>query len=987
MEEVPLKILIVEDSKSDLELIVRELSKGDFLFKHNHCDNEKEFCELLTNFEPDIILSDHNLPSFNSIDALNKAREYNPQIPFILVSGNIGEDEAVEMIVERGANDFILKDNLIRLNHSVLREYNNCGLKNELNEKSELLKRLSLVASHTHNGVVIANSKGRIEWVNKAYTSLTGYTLADCIGQKPGDLLQGKDTDLKTVDRIRENLKNRIPFREEILNYKKDGTPYWVKLDITAIEDSSGQLTNYIGIQEDITEQKEFELKLLQAYERLERAQEIGEIGNWEFDLEKNEINWSEQIFKIYERELDEGNPTYNEVLAYHLHSEDKADKVEEAIVKGISFDVDKKLVTKLGKTKHIRLVGVPIFNKQKISKYTGVVQDITKRINIQNALLQNQKKLENIANNIPGIVYRYKLYSNGKDQIEYISDGVESIFEVSQEDVLNNSSTLWSLILEEDIESVTKSINDSAENMSLWTQVFRIKTKSGKVKWVDAKGIPTEKTTEYIIWDNIVLDKTNEILFEESLKKSNDRLLEAQKLAQIGDWSIDFENNETFISPMVREILGACEEFKFDVETGLTFFKEGYDRNRKKFVMEQAVKMGTPYSEELQVVTPRDETKWVRSIGQAEHKDGKCLRIYGTIMDITTEKEKELILKKNEERLEAAVNGAELGQWDMNNETGEHHVNEQCFKMLGYSSSEVDNGYDFFFSLLHPEDAHIPQQQIQQVEEGALNKLDAVLRLKNSDGHYQRILARGKVVEFDDQGKAKRLVGTHLDVTESVELQENLKKSLHEKTILLAEIHHRVKNNLAIVSGLLELQAMESKHHLLKESLIKMGQRIKSIAGVHELLYNRESFSNIPFKIYVENLIGNINSSLLDYQSVKFELKINKNLDLNINQAVPMGLLLNELATNSFKYAFEEVENPTISFSLKKKKNHYYAFFSDNGKGIDSNHLVNPKSLGMTLIKTLLQQLDAEYQINNKNGFALTFNFKEKKVGAHGNL
>ena len=123
----------------------------------------------------------------------------------------------------------------------------------------EMQKMISLVANETDNAVIITPPNGKIQYVNKGFERLTGYKSADVIGRKPGDFLQGEETDASTVDRIRHHLRERTPFYEEILNYHKDGTPYWTALSINPVFED-GELTNFIAVQADVTRVKQMAL-------------------------------------------------------------------------------------------------------------------------------------------------------------------------------------------------------------------------------------------------------------------------------------------------------------------------------------------------------------------------------------------------------------------------------------------------------------------------------------------------------------------------------------------------------------------------------------------------------------------------------------------------------------------------------------------------------------------------------------------------------
>ncbi len=149
------------------------------------------------------------------------------------------------------------------------------AIESDITERKRIesdLKRLSLVASKTENAVIITNADGRIEWANDGFERITAYTLAEVKGKKPGELLQGPDTDPKTVARIRQYLLERKPFTEEILNYTKHGKPYWITLSISPITDETGTVTNFIAIESDITERKNFEKKLIETNQKLQSA-------------------------------------------------------------------------------------------------------------------------------------------------------------------------------------------------------------------------------------------------------------------------------------------------------------------------------------------------------------------------------------------------------------------------------------------------------------------------------------------------------------------------------------------------------------------------------------------------------------------------------------------------------------------------------------------------------------------------------------------
>ena len=168
-----------------------------------------------------------------------------------------------------------------------------------------------------------------------------------------------------------------------------------------------------------------------------------------------------------------------------------------------------------------------------------------------------------------------------------------------------------------------------------------------------------------------------------------------------------------------------------------------------------------------------------------------------------------------------------------------------------------------------------------------------------------------------DANDKVEGVTVFSVDITKRVVAEKSVEQSLQEKTTLLAEIHHRVKNNLAIVSGLLQLQKAEVADAQLSAIFDQSINRIISIAMVHELMYNTKDLSSINVHEYLDKLIPAISATMQsDIHSVDFKIEV-EDYRININQAIPLGLLLNELITNSFKYAFTGREKNAITILL----------------------------------------------------------------------
>ncbi|HMB98861.1 MAG TPA: histidine kinase dimerization/phosphoacceptor domain -containing protein [Balneolaceae bacterium] len=201
--------------------------------------------------------------------------------------------------------------------------------------------------------------------------------------------------------------------------------------------------------------------------------------------------------------------------------------------------------------------------------------------------------------------------------------------------------------------------------------------------------------------------------------------------------------------------------------------------------------------------------------------------------------------------------------------------------------------------------------------------------------------------------------------------------EALKEKEVLISEIHHRVKNNLAVISSLIDLQRLETNDEYVIDILQKTQNRIHSIAGVHELLYNSDDLSSIPFRQYLSNLINrHLDVYVEDKKNI--DIKIDSSVEtLSINQALPLGVLFSELVTNSFKHAFKDKSEGEIHIKITSDNEYVHVHYSDNGPGFNREDFEKGKGLGITIIKALIGQLHADYELASEKGFNLKLSFK----------
>lgn len=269
--------------------------------------------------------------------------------------------------------------------------------------------------------------------------------------------------------------------------------------------------------------------------------------------------------------------------------------------------------------------------------------------------------------------------------------------------------------------------------------------------------------------------------------------------------------------------------------------------------------------------------------------------------------------------------------------------------------------------SIVVDEDQQRNKAKIQDAE--LLVDTDQIIPVNVSKGLLQ-----------DRSGKIEGYVIVAGDITSEKEAQQKIKDSLREKEVLLAEIHHRVKNNLAVISGLLQMQIWEAENEYAASALRQSQFRVRSIALVHEKLYQSENLSYIEFDHYIRDLLQAVSSTYISENS-NIEIKTDlEGIVLNINQAIPCSLLLNELIVNAFKHAFEDQEEGKITVLMSASDQQVTLRVKDNGKGFPSDP-EKQGSLGMSLIDTLSKQLGGTLEFKNDEGADISISFEAEKV------
>ncbi len=333
---------------------------------------------------------------------------------------------------------------------------------------------------------------------------------------------------------------------------------------------------------------------------------------------------------------------------------------------------------------------------------------------------------------------------------------------------------------------------------------------------------------------------------------------------------------------------------------------------------------------------------------------------------DITARRRVEVATQESALQLRLVIRGGDIGFWDWNLATGALVVNERWRTMLGLDPDGPAPGIEVWNALVHPDDAPKLARVLEAVFLNPAGQDGEVeVRARHSAGHDVWILDKFSVAARAADGKPLRVVGTHMDITPRKLAELALQASLRDKEALLKEVHHRVKNNLQVVTSLLRLEAGRSHHAPTRAVLGDMQARIRSMALLHESIYREGSFAAIDLGAYLRQVAT---QALRSLQTTGMSAQVQLRLELGsvqagLDQATPCGLLLTELVSNALKHGLPAGAGGEIHIELQPvpggAADQWCLRVSDNGVGLPADFAARRQdSLGLQLVASLATQL-----------------------------
>jgi len=326
--------------------------------------------------------------------------------------------------------------------------------------------------------------------------------------------------------------------------------------------------------------------------------------------------------------------------------------------------------------------------------------------------------------------------------------------------------------------------------------------------------------------------------------------------------------------------------------------------------------------------------------------------------------------LKEANHFLAAATKKAHMGIWRLNLLSKELIVNDIWLNLHHLDEKSHKKDSSVWKKAVHPIDLPLLEEKIQLASEG--KDVESFTYRIKANGIWRYLKTSFEAIWSEDKEQVAKVLGIEFDITDDLLKQNELKKLVETNSTLFQELHHRVKNNLNMIASILIMKQNLAPDPVLRDFIEDTKNRIHAVANVHDLFYIEEELHEVSGKTYFENLLDNLlKPAKTSGKNYELDTDIQE-VKMSIDRLIPLGLIINEIVTNTIKHAFPDQKLGTIYLSLHKDANKIELQIGDNGVGIDRQP-EKTNTLGINIVKLLVKQLDAEMLVDSKGGMLYT--------------
>ncbi|USR91997.1 PAS domain-containing protein [Phormidium yuhuli AB48] len=515
----------------------------------------------------------------------------------------------------------------------------------------------------------------------------------------------------------------------------QDGSYKWMLSQGKVVEwDKSGQPLRFMGIYHDISQLKANELALSQLSQQLKKAQEIAKLGYWSFDISSQKLTWSEQVFRLFNHPIEQGEPSFEEYLQ-QIHPEDRTltlERVERA-TQGVPQNFDYRILHPDGTIRHLNARIELEFQNEQVVRLFGTFLDITERVETETALKDSQLRLRLALESSNIGLWDWNLPTNNVT----FNGNWGTMLGYEQEEITNHLKEWKVRVHPDDLEPSYALVNKHLQGETdVYQNEHRLRCKDGSYKWILAKGQVVEWDTDGtpIRFIGTHTDIHHRKQAELALIQVNQTLKKAQEVAQLGNWSYDLNRNKISWSEEVFHIFGRSpDQGEPTYEEHLTFYHPDDLPQVLEYI--EAAHLGIPQQYDFRLVRPTGQIRYANSRLEVEVCNGKTTRMFGTVIDITERKKNEAIIRQ---ALSAADKANRAKSQFLANMS--HELRTPLNAILGFTDimihdSNISTEQQSYLTIIHQSGEHLLQiindiLEISKIEAGKVELKPAPFNL-----------------------------------------------------------------------------------------------------------------------------------------------------------------------------------------------------------------------------------------------------------------
>ncbi len=706
-------------------------------------------------------------------------------------------------------------------------------------------ERLAQVARRTSNAVIVTDAEGRTEWVNEGCARITGYSLAELIGKKPGELLQGPGTNRAEAARMSAAIHAGKAVTVELLNYAKDKREYMIRVKIEPLRDKTGVLTGFMAIETDVTEFRRATEAIRLEQERLELALEGGGLGLWDWNPKTGELlidrRWCEMLgYTVADLPADKSTWT----ALVHPNDLVEAERLIAEYTREPTkfYEVVHRMRHRDGSWRWILARGQIAARDEHgaVVRFVGTHQDVTERKRIENELRAATERFElAIAGTADGI-WDWDITTN---EVFYAPRFLELLGYAPDAPEFPHLYESFRVRLHpDDLAPTEAALQAAIETGEPYEAVYRLRTRSGEWRWFQAN-VATQRDSSgrATRMAGAICDITSRREAEHRVLSSTAMLNNAGRLAGVGGWELDVASSIVTWSDVVYDIHEVTHGTMITLDQGIGFYAPEC-RDQVRNAIKQTIADGVGWDLELLMITAKGRRIWVRAMAEAVSRDGAVVTLRGAFQDITARREAEARFQSATAALEEAQAVAHMGSWSFDVATQKVGWSKQVYTLFGRDPADGPPDFAGVQNYYEPADARIHDEAVKKAIADA-TPYTIVMRMRNPAQGVRITRGEGRA-RRDESGRIVGLFGTVADVTREVEREEALRVAQSQaeaanraKSQFLANMSHEIRTPLTAILGYADLlredgelaRAPESRLHTI-DTICTAGQHLLSL-------------------------------------------------------------------------------------------------------------------------------------------------------------